>query len=223
MVESYIRYLRFAIFTKNHSLRQFLRQHSRSSWRSAGLCFPGVVCHLNLCHDTESNSMIIEVQIRFVTFGAAIAAAYGIALKRDIIVPARELSHQPSTLPSPSNNAMNMTELSSDGASKAPVTTPVFLLKTRSINDAYEEQLSAVKDCIQFEPVFVPVLEHKLLEEEMEYVRDLLMNKRIGEDSKYGGMIFTSQRAVEAFAKLVEEGRGSRYHRPTAAVSDSHR
>jgi len=85
---------------------------------------------------------------------------------------------------------------------------PVFLLKTKSIDDAYEEQLSVTKDGTLFEPVFVPVLEHRLLDDEMDYVRDLLMNKRIGEDSKYGGMIFTSQRAVEAFAKLVEEGRG---------------
>ena len=63
---------------------------------------------------------------------------------------------------------------------------------------------------IQFEPVFVPVLEHQLLEEGLKVVRDALQNKQISKQSgaKYGGLIFTSQRAVEAFAKLVEEGQG---------------
>lgn len=90
--------------------------------------------------------------------------------------------------------------------------TPVLLLKTRSVpNDGYEEQFDAVKEGQQFEPVFVPVLEHQLREEGLKVVRDALRNKEIGRKNgaKYGGLIFTSQRAVEAFAKLVEEGKGT--------------
>ncbi|KAL2262333.1 hypothetical protein VTK26DRAFT_1675 [Humicola hyalothermophila] len=89
--------------------------------------------------------------------------------------------------------------------------TPVFLLKTRSVpTDAYEELLSSSPNGLAFEPSFVPVLEHQFVDEGMNKVRSLLQNKSIGtaRDSAYGGLIFTSQRAVEAFAKLVEEGRG---------------
>ncbi|RDL33830.1 uncharacterized protein BP5553_08198 [Venustampulla echinocandica] len=91
------------------------------------------------------------------------------------------------------------------------IKTPIYLLKTKSTpHDAYEEQFSAPKDGVQFEPIFVPVLEHTHLEEGMNFVRDVLHNKHIGlrEGAKYGGMVFTSQRAVEAFAKLIAEGKG---------------
>jgi len=87
---------------------------------------------------------------------------------------------------------------------------PIFLLKTKSMpNDGYEEQFQDVKDGLVFEPKFVPVLEHKFVEDGMSCMRGLLMTKGVGrsEEKKYGGMIFTSQRAVEAFAKLVEEVR----------------
>ena len=77
-------------------------------------------------------------------------------------------------------------------------------------HDGYEEQFSAVKNWASFEPVFVPVLEHKFLDDGLRVVGELLRNKQIGKnpDSKYGGLIFTSQRAVEAFAKLVDQGKG---------------
>lgn len=90
--------------------------------------------------------------------------------------------------------------------------TPILLLKTKSTpNDGYEEHFSAVNDGIQFEPTFVPVLEHQFLDEGLNVVKDLLRNKQIGkhDGNKYGGMIFTSQRAVEAFTRLVEEGKGA--------------
>lgn len=93
----------------------------------------------------------------------------------------------------------------------AQCSTPILLLKTKSTpNDGYEEQFSAVSDGTQFEPTFVPVLEHQFLDEGLNVVKDLLRNKQIGKCNglKYGGMIFTSQRAVEAFARLVEEGQG---------------
>jgi uroporphyrinogen-III synthase len=89
---------------------------------------------------------------------------------------------------------------------------PVFLLKTKSTpNDGYEEQFSAVKEGGPFEPVFVPVLEHQFLENGVSVVRELLQCRQFQRDAdaKYGGLIFTSQRAVEAFAKLVDEGKGT--------------
>lgn len=88
---------------------------------------------------------------------------------------------------------------------------PVFLLKTKSApRDGYEEYFSTAHNAL-FEPLFVPVLEHKFLEKGLNIVRGLLKNDEVGkgDSKKYGGLIFTSQRAVEAFAKLVEEGSGT--------------
>ncbi len=87
---------------------------------------------------------------------------------------------------------------------------PIILLKTKSTpKDGYEEKFSTVEGLL-FEPIFVPVLEHKFLDEGLNIVGELLQSRKIGkrDGAKYGGMIFTSQRAVEAFARLVEEGKG---------------
>jgi uroporphyrinogen-III synthase len=93
---------------------------------------------------------------------------------------------------------------------------PVLLLKTKSTpNDGYQEQFSTVKEGHCFEPAFVPVLEHQFLEEGLSVVRELLQSRQVSRDvgANYGGLIFTSQRAVEAFAKLVEEGKGKPFSR----------
>ncbi|KAL8375767.1 hypothetical protein RB595_007067 [Gaeumannomyces hyphopodioides] len=90
---------------------------------------------------------------------------------------------------------------------------PIFLLKTKSSpGDAYEEQFSKPLDGVVFEPEFVPVLEHRFLDAGMDRVRSLLRGSKIGTapESEYGGLVFTSQRAVEAFAKLVEEAGSGR-------------
>ncbi len=95
--------------------------------------------------------------------------------------------------------------------------TPILLLKTKSVpGDAYEELFSAPPDGVGFEPSFVPMLEHRFSEDGMALVRTALRTKSIStaEGSAYGGLIFTSQRAVEAFAKLVEEGRGETLRLP---------
>ncbi|EDN95258.1 hypothetical protein SS1G_11134 [Sclerotinia sclerotiorum 1980 UF-70] len=99
---------------------------------------------------------------------------------------------------------------------------PVFLLKTKSVpNDGYEERFEEVsfnalkygqremKSERGFEPIFVPVLEHRFMEEGIKVVKRLLKEREVGKEERkrYGGLIFTSQRAVELFAKLVEEGR----------------
>lgn len=89
---------------------------------------------------------------------------------------------------------------------------PLFLLKTKSLpNDGYAEQFSAETGTAQFDPIFVPVLEHRFFETALMDAGNLLQEKRIRRSarSKYGGMIFTSQRAVEAFARLVEGGMGA--------------
>ncbi|KAK3322106.1 tetrapyrrole biosynthesis, uroporphyrinogen III synthase [Apodospora peruviana] len=91
-----------------------------------------------------------------------------------------------------------------------PQRTPVFLLKTRSTPaDAYEELFSVpTDDGFDFEPVFVPVLEHRFDDEGMARVKSTLLGRKISSEpgSCYGGLVFTSQRAVEAFTKLIEGG-----------------
>ncbi|KAF4453562.1 uroporphyrinogen-III synthase [Fusarium austroafricanum] len=88
---------------------------------------------------------------------------------------------------------------------------PVLLLKTRSSpGDSYEDLFSeSHANGLGFAPQFVPVLLHQFHDEGMKEVAALLRNRRIGnqEHHEYGGLIFTSQRAVEAFVKLVEEGK----------------
>lgn len=76
-------------------------------------------------------------------------------------------------------------------------------------NDGYLERFSSSSNGgLKFEPTFVPVLEHQFSEKGLDVVRDLLERREIGNEKgkKYGGMIFTSQRAVEAFTKVVKEG-----------------
>lgn len=104
-------------------------------------------------------------------------------------------------------------------ALNAPESIPVLLLKTKSSpGDAYEELFSSqtAEDGFIFEPKFLPVLEHRFEPKGLNRVQDLLKARHIGAapTCAYGGLIFTSQRAVEAFAKVVEEGKG-----PFLAVS----
>ncbi|KAI1438147.1 uroporphyrinogen-III synthase [Xylaria sp. CBS 124048] len=87
---------------------------------------------------------------------------------------------------------------------------PVLLLKTKSSpTDAYEDLFATPNDGFHFEPIFVPVLQHRFDQDGMRQLKTLLHEKRINSsvNSDYGGLIFTSQRAVEAFAELVEKGR----------------
>jgi uroporphyrinogen-III synthase len=95
----------------------------------------------------------------------------------------------------------------------APDSIPVLLLKTKSSpGDAYEELFSkpAAEDAFTFAPQFLPVMEHRFKSEGLNRVRELLHKRHIGSrpECAYGGLIFTSQRAVEAFATVVEEGKG---------------
>lgn len=91
---------------------------------------------------------------------------------------------------------------------------PVLLLKTRSSpGDSYEDLFSESNvNASGFAPQFVPVLLHQFHSDGMNEVAALLRDRRIGNQKhhEYGGLIFTSQRAVEAFVKLVEDGKAGK-------------
>jgi Uroporphyrinogen-III synthase HemD len=85
--------------------------------------------------------------------------------------------------------------------------TPILLLKTKSMpNDSYEEYFSSSTSACT--PIFIPVLEHRPNTANLRKVKDLLRDGELRR--KYGGMIFTSQRAVEVFAQVVQELEGER-------------
>lgn len=89
---------------------------------------------------------------------------------------------------------------------------PVLLLKTKSAPvDTYEE-LFLTLDNGGYAPVFVPVLEHRFKRDALCEVRRHVTSRGLVPKSTnglatYGALIFTSQRAVEAFAEVVEEIR----------------
>ena len=97
-----------------------------------------------------------------------------------------------------------MTDKSSHNHGKIPL----LLLKTKSApTDAYEEFFTTLEGG-KYEPVFVPVLEHKFKDDAVDQVRQhIVKGDFAGDRPKYGALIFTSQRAVEAFARIVEEIR----------------
>ncbi|KGO73424.1 Tetrapyrrole biosynthesis, uroporphyrinogen III synthase [Penicillium italicum] len=84
--------------------------------------------------------------------------------------------------------------------------TPILLLKTKSSpHDGYEDFFSAQN----YTPTFIPVLEHRFLKNNLTQVRDLFSTGAFNSNAitprKYGGLIFTSQRAVEGFAQMIED------------------
>lgn len=90
---------------------------------------------------------------------------------------------------------------------------PVLLLKTKSTpTDGYEEHFRSFKER-GYIPDFIPVLEHRFREDALEEIRELITQKAFTASSdsstsaRYGGIIFTSQRAVEAFTKVTAELR----------------
>lgn len=116
-----------------------------------------------------------------------------------------------STLKRPKAAMHNMTSATHDMAKDR---VPVLLLKTKSTpGDAYQDIFSQSQHGLSFDPSFVPVLEHTFDNQGMAKVESLLTSRRIGTHSgaSYGGLIFTSQRAVEAFTKLVQDGQGKDY------------
>ncbi|KAF2631822.1 tetrapyrrole biosynthesis, uroporphyrinogen III synthase [Macroventuria anomochaeta] len=95
--------------------------------------------------------------------------------------------------------------------------TPILLLKTKSApTDTYEELFSTC-DNNRYAPVFVPVLEHRFKRDALDTVRQHIINRGLVPTSQkglatYGALIFTSQRAVEAFNEVVEDIRKEGSH-----------
>ena len=93
---------------------------------------------------------------------------------------------------------------------------PVLLLKTPSQPvDRYRECLESL-DNAKYQPVFIPVLQHEILPDAISRLESLLASGAFKSTSssagrRYGGIIFTSQRAVEAFGEVMRnlEARGS--------------
>lgn len=91
---------------------------------------------------------------------------------------------------------------------------PVLLLKTKSTpGDGYEDYFNSL-DNGKYKPTFVPVLEHRFRQDQLQDIRALITNGEFGltqdldgKMPKYGGIIFTSQRAVEAFSQVIEWAR----------------
>ena len=95
--------------------------------------------------------------------------------------------------------------------------TPIFLLKTKSTpHDGYDEYFSSTG---LYEPSFIPVLQHKHNDANLNIVRDLFLSGQICE--KYGGLIFTSQRAVEGFMRMITTEIGGMLHSFVALPSFS--
>ncbi|PWY94436.1 tetrapyrrole biosynthesis, uroporphyrinogen III synthase [Aspergillus sclerotioniger CBS 115572] len=81
-------------------------------------------------------------------------------------------------------------------------TPSILLLKTKSIpNDGYDEFFIQNN----YTPTFIPVLEHHFHVPNLQSIRSQLTSGALipGPGRKYGGLIFTSQRAVEAFASVL--------------------
>jgi uroporphyrinogen-III synthase len=85
---------------------------------------------------------------------------------------------------------------------------PVLLLKTKSIPaDGYHEIFAGWNNYL---PTFLPVLEHRFREDALTWLKNVTSGRGFNSDatvpaeSSFGGIIFTSQRAVEAFTSIVE-------------------
>ncbi|PYH84212.1 putative uroporphyrinogen-III synthase [Aspergillus uvarum CBS 121591] len=81
---------------------------------------------------------------------------------------------------------------------------PILLLKTRSTpHDGYDDFFTSQN----YSPAFIPVLEHHFHTPNLQRVHDLLVSGGLSAGhpaQRYGGIIFTSQRAVEGFAQVLE-------------------
>lgn len=94
---------------------------------------------------------------------------------------------------------------------------PILLLKTKSVpTDTYEELFSTC-DNHCYAPVFVPVLEHRFKRDALDIVRQHVLSRGFVPTPRnglatYGALIFTSQRAVEAFTQVVEDIRKEGIH-----------
>jgi len=111
---------------------------------------------------------------------------------------------------------------------------PVLLLKTKSSpTDGYEEYLCSLNNGL-FRPIFVPVLEHRFKQDSLAWLESMIAKGGLscsthfsaGSDAtgerieQFGGVIFTSQRAVEAFTHVVKAQDKQGLHRLLPAILD---
>ncbi|PYH35016.1 uroporphyrinogen-III synthase HEM4 [Aspergillus neoniger CBS 115656] len=86
---------------------------------------------------------------------------------------------------------------------------PIILLKTKSTpHDNYSDYFHHPTS--NYTPTFIPVLSHNFHTERLRSIRELftsgqLLPSQKNNDRKYGGLIFTSQRAVEGFGRVLAE------------------
>ncbi|GAB7344419.1 hypothetical protein MBLNU457_2269t3 [Dothideomycetes sp. NU457] len=97
--------------------------------------------------------------------------------------------------------------MAADGQTKQ---LPVYLLKTKSLPaDGYEEYFSTIEFGL-FKPTFVPVLEHQFRKTSIDWLYSTTkaggfsLSSNATTSDRFGGIIFTSQRAVEAFTQIVQ-------------------
>lgn len=83
-----------------------------------------------------------------------------------------------------------------------PTNPTILLLKTKNNP---EDKYATLFSSKNFTPQFIPVLEHHLHSDALCSVRDLFASGGLlpGPGRRYGGLIFTSQRAVEGFAGVL--------------------
>ncbi|PYH70697.1 uroporphyrinogen-III synthase HEM4 [Aspergillus vadensis CBS 113365] len=85
---------------------------------------------------------------------------------------------------------------------------PIILLKTKSTpHDNYSDYFHHPTS--NYTPTFIPVLSHNFHTERLRSIRELFTSGQLlpsqKNDRKYGGLIFTSQRAVEGFGRVLAE------------------
>ncbi|KAJ5029305.1 tetrapyrrole biosynthesis, uroporphyrinogen III synthase [Bipolaris maydis] len=103
---------------------------------------------------------------------------------------------------------------------------PILLLKTKSVPmDTYEELFLGL-DNGRYAPVFVPVLEHRFKRDALREVREHVTSRGLVPKSQqglatYGALIFTSQRAVEAFTEVIQEIRSQETYRVDDLLPES--
>jgi uroporphyrinogen-III synthase len=135
------------------------------------------------------------VRLNFLTASNLVLAFYQQQLRNTINLISSHLTSSERSL------QMNAQTKQSQGR------TPILLLKTKSApTDTYEELFSTLDNYV---PIFIPVLEHRFKRAALHEVKTHITSRGFVPRAQhglgtYGALIFTSQRAVEAFSEIVD-------------------